>query len=256
MKDRSKPNRVREHYSIEVYRDSGLAERFDREKFGTPVGAVFRKYQEGVIRSFLPSVDGRRILDLGAGTGRISLPLSDRKAVVFAADASVAMLKVAREKAWLQMRPVHCICADAHHLPFPDGSFHAAVSLRMLMHVRDWERAVAEICRVSGKYLIVDFPPRSGFAGFAPVVHPVIRLFRSGYQPYRIFSIHLIKRKLESLGYRVIGIDRHLVLPFGLHRLIGSPAFTCKTETLLRRLGLTDILGAPVTFLAEKKGDA
>jgi hypothetical protein len=120
------------------------------------------------------------------------------------------------------------------------------------MHVADWKKTLSEICRTAAESVIIDFPPRAGFAGLAPWIHPILQALKSQYQPYRVFSIREIISEFHHNGFTPRYIDRHVVLPFGLHRLMGSVEFTRFTESLLHRLGLRDILGAPVTIFAER----
>ena len=241
------------HYSYQVYENHSIAEQFDREKFGGSVGSIFKDHQESVILSRIPDIKSHRILDLGAGTGRISLPLSRAGGEVYAADYSLPMIQTAREKSILQGFRVRCLRADAHDLPFEDNYFHAAVSLRMIMHVVDWQAVIRELCRVSRKRVIVDFPPIVGFAGIAPLVHSVKRRCIRNYQPYNVFTISRIADEFRKHGFEPVHVDRHLVLPFALHRFIGSPVFTQKTEGFMRAVGITDLLGAPVTMTAERR---
>jgi SAM-dependent methyltransferase len=242
----------RRHYSYEVYEDPSTALGFDIQKFGGPVGRMIKEYQEEIITLFLNDVAGSKILDLGAGTGRTAIPLSMRGAWVTAVDASFPMLQIVKEKSWLQGGSVRCTRGDAHQLPFRNREFDTVISLRMLMHVIDWKKTISEICRISRNNVLIDFPPAIGFAGLAPLVHPVRKLINRKYQSYRVYTIHSVVRELCLNGYRPAAVDRHLVLPFGLHRLLGSVNFTVKIESVLKRLGLTDILGAPVTIMAER----
>ena len=241
-----------EHYSYRVYRNPTVAESFDCEKFGGSVGFIFKNHQENVVRHHFPDVSSRQILDLGAGTGRLALPMSRWGATVFAADFSFPMLSVAKEKSWLQGCDVRCVRVDAHNLPFPDQFFWGATCMRLLMHVVNWEQVIQELCRVTQNTLIFDFPPKCGFAGLAPVVHPLIRLVKKDHQSYRVFKIKDFSSVLEQNGFQIYGFDRHLVLPFGLHRLIGSPLFSKTVEGLLKKIGLSDIFAAPVTIIAKR----
>ncbi len=242
----------KEHYSYRVYEDQATATEFDALRFGGAVGELFRKHQEDLLTTQCPDVTDWHVLDLGAGTGRTAIPLSRRGAHVIAADASMEMLNVAREKAWLQGHPVNCSIIDAHHLPFPDGMFDLVLSFRMLMHVVDWTQTLREICRVSRRRVIIDFPPVSGFAGLAPFIHPIQKLFRKNHQSYRVFTIRSVSEALSRFGFTVSAVDRHIVLPFGLHRFIGSVAFTTRFENFLKKTGVTDLSGAPVTIIADR----
>ncbi|MCD4653239.1 methyltransferase domain-containing protein, partial [bacterium] len=206
--------------------------------------------QENLILNSLGDLPGLRVLDLGSGTGRTSLPLSHRGAYVVAADASMKMLAITQEKAFLQGTPVHLSRIDAHDLPFADQSFDASLSFRMIMHVTDWQRTVKELCRVTRDTVIIDFPPKCGFAGFVPIVHPLIQTFNPNHQAYRIFKIKDVIEKLNHQGFQVKTIDRHLVLPFGLHRMLNSIKFTRMSEHFLARIKLQALFGAPVTLVA------
>jgi ubiquinone/menaquinone biosynthesis C-methylase UbiE len=245
-------NRDAAHYSYKVYEDPAVAASFDDDRFGGDIGRIFRDYQEQLILRLIPNAASKRILDVGAGTGRISLPLSNRGAHVVATDASFQMLEIAKEKSFLNGCGIAALRSDAHRLPFRDGAFDYVISLRLLMHVIDWRLVIGELCRVAKFAVIIDFPPRKGFAGLAPLVHPLKRMFLKNYQPYRVFSTNEIIQAFELNHFSASAIDRHLVLPFGFHRLIGSPGFTRSMEKFLSCLGFKDLFGAPVTLMAQK----
>jgi ubiquinone/menaquinone biosynthesis C-methylase UbiE len=85
---------------------------------------------------------GRRVLDLGCGTGLLAAALAEREvARVWGVDASPEMAEVARRNG------VHAKVAPAERLPFKDGWFDRAVS-RMAVHLFDRPRAFAELRRV------------------------------------------------------------------------------------------------------------
>ena len=69
--------------------------------------------------------DGRTILELGCGTGRVALPVARQGARVVGIDRSASMLERAHgrvRRAKLQSR-VKLIRGDIRHLPFPDRAF-------------------------------------------------------------------------------------------------------------------------------------
>jgi ubiquinone/menaquinone biosynthesis C-methylase UbiE len=90
-----------------------------------------------------------RFLEIGVGTGRISLPLHRRGRRILGLDLSVPMLERYRAKAMLAgLAPPPVMCADATRLPVRDGSVDAVIEVHVLHLVPDWRRAVAEIRRV------------------------------------------------------------------------------------------------------------
>lgn len=104
---------------------------------------------------------GRRVLDVGCGTGRWSAALAERGARVWGVDASPEMVAQARR------RGVNAKVARAEALPFKNGWFERAL-LVLVIHVLDRPRAFAELHRVvgeDGRLAIVTFDDRH-FSGY------------------------------------------------------------------------------------------
>jgi len=101
---------------------------------------------------------GRRVLELGCGTGRLAAALTERAAArVWAVDASPEMLDVAVARA----PRVAFRRADAERLPFKPGAFERAVA-NLVVHVLDRPRAFAEVRRVlrpDGRFVFATFDP-------------------------------------------------------------------------------------------------
>lgn len=92
----------------------------------------------------LDGSDGRRVLDLGCGTGRNLPALTSRAATVVGVDPCGEALKRARRRApgaWL-------VRARAEALPFSDGAFDVVTSSLVLCSVDDPARALREVQRV------------------------------------------------------------------------------------------------------------
>jgi ubiquinone/menaquinone biosynthesis C-methylase UbiE len=243
----------RDHYSYTVYEEDSVTRGFDAARFSGDVGRYMAQHQATFMMKQIGCPEGLTILDLGAGTGRTSLPLGQSGARVVAADASIKMLNILGEKAFLQGADVVLSRIDAHDLPFADRVFDVVLSFRMIMHVVNWRRALSEACRVTKNLIILDFPPKCGFAGLAPLIHPIIRPFNRNHQSYRVFSVQEVVSALDHEGFDVLAVDRHLVLPFGLHRFVNSLKITRYTESFLQKIGLRDVFGAPVTIAAHRR---
>jgi SAM-dependent methyltransferase len=101
---------------------------------------------------------GRRVLDVGCGTGVVAAALAERGSRVWGVDASEAMLAQAASRAGgaLAFKP-----GLAESLPFKDGWFERVV-FRLVVHVIDRQRAFAEAHRVlvpGGRVVIATFDP-------------------------------------------------------------------------------------------------
>ncbi len=243
---------IQDHYSYAVYRDPATAQSFDEKRFGGPIGEIVAATQARVLVESIGRLEGRRILDVGTGTGRAALLLARHGASVTGIDASDEMLGVARAQAAAQGLTIRFQTGDAHRLDFADRSFDVVVTLRVLMHTPDWRRVIAEMCRVAGDLLVFDFPSRRSAAVIQSAARRTIQTFGARTEAYRVFSERQIARELEAHGFRVRSVHRQFVLPIALHKAIGSRRLTLWIENRFDRLGLLRVFGSPVTLVVER----
>lgn len=244
----------RDHYSYTVYADPDLARTFDDRRFGGPIGELVASTQARVLAEFLGDRARGTVLDVGTGTGRAALLLARGGARVTGVDASEEMLAVARQRALAAGASILFQSGDAHALAFPDRSFDAAVSLRVLMHTPQWRTCLAELCRVSRHLVIFDYPSAVSVAAVQSVTRRVAHAAGARTEPYRVLTHAAIGRELDRAGFRIRSAHRLFVLPIALHKAIGSRRFTEWSERLLARMGLLRLFGSPVTLVAERIG--
>ena len=85
------------------------------------------------------------VLEIGVGTGRVSLPLWQRGVPLFGIDLSAPMLHRLAVNAAGNHFPL--VIGDATVLPFGDGSLDAVIAAHVLHLIPEWRQAVAEIHR-------------------------------------------------------------------------------------------------------------
>jgi 2-polyprenyl-3-methyl-5-hydroxy-6-metoxy-1,4-benzoquinol methylase len=242
----------RDHYSYTFYADSANAQAFDDKRFGGPIGALVAGTQARVLTNFVGRIQGRRILDVGTGTGRAALLFARGGARVTGVDASEEMLAVARRHAAEQGVKARFLVGDAHTLDFPNRSVDVAICLRVLMHAPDWRRCVAELCRVADQLVVVDYPSATSVALIGSLGRRLAYALGAKTEPYRVFSHDSIVAAFKRNGFRVQSVDRQFVLPIALHKAIGSRRFTDRVERALARVGLHKLFGSAVTIVAER----
>ncbi len=100
---------------------------------------------EGVqFAKMLGDLKGKKVLDLGCGTGRLTDLLLNNGGEVSGIDVSEKMLEVARKKyPWVNFAQ-----ADAENLPFKDDEFDVVVSAFVIVHFKDLQKLFDEVCRV------------------------------------------------------------------------------------------------------------
>ena len=107
-------------------------------------------YQGNILRAIdtILKVDGLDILDLGAGTGRLTLLLAPRAGSIHSFDASPEMLRVCRERLVVSgLANWQVDVADHRRLPVPDHSADLAVSGWSVSYLAVWnqENGTAEL---------------------------------------------------------------------------------------------------------------
>jgi demethylmenaquinone methyltransferase/2-methoxy-6-polyprenyl-1,4-benzoquinol methylase len=196
-----------------------LAGVYDR--FVEPVNRGVRRY---VFRLFPPE-SGKRVLEVGCGTGTNLMFYRQKENVLCGLDLSPAMLKQARAKlentAFLQQ-------GDALHMPYRDGTFDVVLAMLTLheMPERIREGVMAEMVRVTkkgGRLLVTDY--RAGHLRFPRGwLYRLIILFfeiaagREHFRNYRSFLRH--KGLPELLRKQPVRIEREKIIAAGnLHIL-------------------------------------
>lgn len=241
----------RDHYSYTYYADAANAQSFDARRFGGPIGDLVAAGQADVLASMLGPIKGRRIIDVGTGTGRGAFLLAAAGAEVTGIDASSQMLDIARQRAAETHMPVEFQIGDAHEVAFPDRSFDLAVSLRVLMHTPRWKQCIGELCRVATRAVVIDYPSAMSTALVQSIARKLLHPVGLSKEPYRVFLDGQIAREFESHGFRITSVHRQFILPIALHKAIGSRRFTEVSEQRLASLGLLRF-GSPVTVYAER----
>jgi ubiquinone/menaquinone biosynthesis C-methylase UbiE len=241
-----------DHYSYRVYADPATARHFDERRFGGDIGRLVAASQAEVLARFAGPMAGRRVLDVGTGTGRAALLMAQAGAIVTGVDPSEEMLAVARARAGDASLPITFDVGDAHRLAFDSRAFDLVVSFRVLMHVPDWKACLAELCRVADRRVILDYPSARSFACLQAVSRRITHRLGARTEPYRVFHDREIRRELMKGGFRIGSIHRQFVLPIAVHKAIGSARVSTAARALSERTGLLALFGSPVTLVAER----
>lgn len=104
------------------------------------------------VRDTLQPKAGRRILDVGCGTGTAEVKLSRLRLTqvdLFAVDLLIDRVGAAQAAARAHNIDAHFAAADACHLPFGDGAFDSVFCVAVLQHIGDVKGAVEEMARVT-----------------------------------------------------------------------------------------------------------
>ena len=101
---------------------------------------AFRAIRDALLQAAAPHAEDRAV-DLGAGTGFVTMPLARQTAQVLAVDISPSMLETLRETAAGVGLPVQTMAADLTTLDLPPASVDLVVSNYALHHLTDADKA-------------------------------------------------------------------------------------------------------------------
>ncbi|MFQ5736667.1 MAG: methyltransferase domain-containing protein [Thermodesulfobacteriota bacterium] len=147
---------------------------------------------------------GSRVLEVGCGTGLLTVEAVKTKARIFTLDVSYELLDLARKKKGAGKAAFSC--ASAYELGFRDGSFDYVIGMSVLHHL-DMDKALSEFSRVlkDGGRLIFSEPN---------MLNPHIFAERFFFREYfhnspdeTAFVRFLLKRKMTQYGFREISIQ-------------------------------------------------
>ena len=116
---------------------------------------------------FLATAHGQRVLEVGSGTGEISLALAQGGRNICALDICPSSLRFTKSCATSIDVNVEAVAADAtKHLPFATGSFDCVWSSGLLEHFDQAERQLMlrEFARVSSELVVIIVPNAASVA--------------------------------------------------------------------------------------------
>jgi ubiquinone/menaquinone biosynthesis C-methylase UbiE len=167
-----------------------IAEDYDRLR---PVDQNWRELFDVLVEE--GDLRGRRVLEVGCGTGRLAAALADQGTQVWAVDPAPEMVAQARRNA----PSVRFKQAAAEALPFKPAWFERAVG-RLVLHLVERPAAFRELSRVlgpGGVAVFATFTPASVGRGWATAFFPEIEEIDRRRFPTEAD----LRRELEAAGF-------------------------------------------------------
>ena len=156
---------------------------------------------------------GSRVLDVGTGAGDAASTATGRGASATGVDVAAAMVEIAARR----NPDTTFIQAAATDLPFPDGSFDAAVGNNVIQHIGEPGQAVRELERVlapGGRIALSswDAPERSPFfaallGAVADADVPSPNEAPDGPSFFQFTDDAVFRALLEDAGFEAVAVD-------------------------------------------------
>jgi ubiquinone/menaquinone biosynthesis C-methylase UbiE len=216
------------------------------ETNATRMGRYLTEIEMRLIMRGLRGKKDPRILDIGAGSGRIAIPvITQGYGNVVGLEKGALQLKKLQQNT---RNSVPVVLADAMALPFGKQSFDALLALQLVNYLPSCEGFFAECHRILKPegILLVNFS--NSLSPFAFVY----KMIRKNGTFYKLSSTNF-KKAARNSGFNVEGVYGFRWLPFGRNsNNISIPVLT-KIERLLSPITPADI--CPWVFIALKKSE-
>ena len=214
-------------------------------RFLGPTGEYLLEVQTRAVMALAGPWRGGSVLDVGGGHAQLCAPLLAAGCDVTVQGSDDSCFERVRRRFGDR---VACAEGDLLRLPFPDRSFDLVVSVRMLAHVADAERFVAELCRVARAAVIVDYPDLWSVNAFTPLLYPLKKRLEGNTRTYRIYRRRVLTASFARNGFgrpRAIG---QFFWPMALHRALGRPSVSRALEALPAAVRLNRLVGTPMVL--------
>jgi len=185
---------------------SELAADYDKVRTYTwGIDTFIDEMQRKIIFDFARKVKRDDVLELGCGTGRITAPFafSNRNSKITAVDISKNMLQqLGKKLKSLKIKNVSLKQGDVTKLPFKNESFDLVYSMRVIWHIKEYEKMISEINRVlkKGGTVVLDFPGKYGHWSILHALFPARTKFKV---PVYFFSYREVRSLLRKHGFKI-----------------------------------------------------
>jgi SAM-dependent methyltransferase len=228
-------------------------------RFAGPVGRYFLKVQEEItLRLLADCSDGApqaRVLDGGGGHAQLAPALAAQgHRVTVVGSRAACRERLDRE---MPAGTFEFEACDLLDLPFPDRSFDAVLSFRLLAHEERWRRLAAELARVAGRAVIVDYSDTRSFNALYGPLFSWKKKVEGNTRTFITFRPGEVEAELARHGFGRPAEVRQFFAPMVVHRALGktlgSAAPSRVLEAVSSGLGLTRVLGSPVILRVERE---
>ena len=124
---------------------------YDEQRWESKTGQFVNAAQQKILQDLCAEWNGQRVLEVGPGTARFSIPLAQKRNHMTLLDISTGMLDVARanlEKAGCIEQVDQFVEGSVYELPFDGASFDHALSLNVFNHLERPGEALKQLARV------------------------------------------------------------------------------------------------------------
>lgn len=218
-------------------------------RFAGRAGAYFLAMQTQAIRSVMQDIRSASVLDVGGGHGQL-IPVLLGQGLAITVVGSEASC---HERVLKRHPGVSCITGDLLNLPCADQSFDFIVSVRLISHIENWPKLIAEFCRVARRGIIIDYPSLVSPNILTPLLFPLKKNMEGNTRTYISFFERELVREFTRHGFRKTASRSQFFMPMFIHRKLQGAPFLQTLEKLAKIFRFTRFFGSPVILRMDRE---
>lgn len=200
------------------------AKIYDETRFRGSHGTYSDFVQKSAFLELIGDCKGKRILEIGSGTGRFTRELAKRGATVVCVDLSRRMHERSRSVKFVDA--INFFVMSGVDLGFAAESFDGCVTVNMMSHIRNNIGVFNEVRRVlkRGGFFVANFPNLSSI--YLPIGGFVNLFERSLQVPVysRWYSFRSVMCSLRFSGLNPVSVHGRMIFP---KKYCPAPLFVC-----------------------------
>ncbi len=219
-------------------------------RFSGKIGEYFLKTQEEITLKLLEKENVKTVLDVGGGHAQLAVPLVNKGYDVTVTGSDVSCRN--RLDKFLPEDSFKFKECSFLSLPYPGNSFDAVIAFRLVMHEKNWEILIKEMCRVTKNVIIIDFPDIYSFNILNRLFFKAKKSFEKNTRTFKTFKRTELMNEFKKYGYTQFNFRPQYFFPMVLHRVLKNVTLSKGFEFVSGILGLKYMFGTPVIMKVKK----
>lgn len=221
------------------------------KRFSGAAGLWLLHRQEDVTRQYLDSLKAVRVLDVGGGHGQ-NIPVCESLQLDLTITGSTTACD-ARVRKLSESNRTQFVVGELNALPVDDQNYPVVISYRIISHMQNWQKFIAELCRVSSDSVIIDFASKRSINWFSELAYLFKRGKEGDTRRYNVLSESEVNKIFQQNDFKLVRRTPQFFFPMVIHRTLNNPKISDLLEFFPRVLGLNYLFGSPVISLYRRQ---
>jgi ubiquinone/menaquinone biosynthesis C-methylase UbiE len=213
-------------------------------RFNGEVGQWFLDIQSNYVQSCLNDSTIKTVLEVGGGHGQLIDTYLEKElnTTIFSSDEICKK----RIQSFIDANKIEFLTGDLINLPFSDNSFDAVIAIRLITHCSNWQKLIKELCRVSKKIVIIDYPPLESSNITYDLLYKFKKSSEGNTRPFTIFKKKTVISEFKNNSLMLEKSYPQFFLPMVIHRKLNNKFISQVIEGFFKITYLTKFFGSPI----------